>query len=107
MKIVLTDYGYSVIEAVDGAEAVSRFTENSETIDLLRLDLIMPRMNGKEAFDAIRKVRPDIRTIFSSGYASDTILQKGSLADGVHLIAKPVSPTELLRKVRSVLDGEQ
>jgi CheY-like chemotaxis protein len=61
-------------------------------------------MNGKEALDEIRKVRPGIKILFSSGYAPETIQQKASLADGAHLIAKPATPIALLRKVRSVLD---
>jgi two-component system NtrC family sensor kinase len=101
---VLTDFGYTIIEAVNGADAVNKFAEQSEKIDLLLIDLIMPKMNGKEALDEIRKIRPGIKAIFSSGYAPETIQQKASLADGIHLIAKPASPTELLKKVRQVLD---
>jgi CheY-like chemotaxis protein len=103
-KSVLTEFGYTIIEAVNGAEAVSKFTEFNETIDLLLLDMIMPKMNGKEALDEIRQLRPDIKAIFSSGYAPETIRQKAALDDGVHLIAKPASPTDLLKKVRQVLD---
>jgi PAS domain S-box-containing protein len=103
-RSVLTDFGYTIIEAVNGADAVSKFTAHNETVDLLLLDLIMPKMNGKEALDEIRQIRPGIKAIFSSGYAPETIQQKASLADGVHLIAKPASPTELLKKVRQVLD---
>jgi PAS domain S-box-containing protein len=105
MKRLLTEFGYTVIEAVDGADAVNKFTANSAAIDLILSDLIMPRMNGKEAVDEIRKVRPGVKVIFSSGYSPDTIHQKVSLTESGHLIAKPVSPTELLRKVRSVLDA--
>ena len=104
-KRLLTEFGYTVIEAVDGADAVNKFTENSADIDLILSDLIMPKMNGKEVVYEIRKIRPDIKVIFSSGYAPDTIRQKVALTDSGHLIAKPVSPRELLRKVRSVLDG--
>ncbi len=104
---VLTEFGYSVIEAVDGADAVNKFYENRKTIDLLLLDLIMPKMNGKEAFDKIRKIKPRIKVIFCSGYAPETIRQKASLADNARLIAKPSSPAELLREVRSVLDEER
>ena len=104
IRSVLTDFGYTIIEAVNGADAVNKFAEQNETIDLILIDLIMPKMNGKEALDEIRKIRPGIKAIFSSGYAPETIQQKASLADGVHLIAKPASPTELLKKVRQVLD---
>lgn len=104
MNSVLTEFGYTVIEAVDGADAVSRFAENCATIDLLILDLIMPKMNGKEAFDAIRKTRPAIKAIFASGYSPDTISQKITLEDGAHVLAKPIAQMVLLRKVRSVLD---
>lgn len=104
---VLTDNGYTVIEAVDGVDAVSKFSESSETIDLLLFDLIMPNMNGKEAWDRIRKLRPGVRAIFSSGYAPETIQQKVLLSGDIHILAKPLSSKELLRKVRSVLDEEQ
>jgi signal transduction histidine kinase/DNA-binding NtrC family response regulator len=105
MTLVLTEAGYTVIAAVDGEDAVRKFQENPTSIELLFFDLIMPRMNGKEACDAISKMQPGIKTIFSSGYALDTISQKASLADGVmHLIQKPVTPHDILEKVRSVLD---
>ena len=101
---LLTEFGYTVIEAVNGADAVKKFTEYRDPVDLLLFDLIMPKMNGKEALDEIRKIQPGIKVIFSSGYTPDTIRQKTSLADSVHLITKPARPEELLRKVRQVLD---
>ncbi len=103
---VLTGYGYKVIEARDGEEAVKLFRENSERIDLLLFDLVMPKMNGKEAFDEIRRIQPNIRAIFSSGYAPETIQKKMVLETGVQMLPKPTSTQTLLRKVRSVLDGE-
>lgn len=103
---MLTEFGYRVIEAVDGEDAVNKYLENSTTIDLILSDLIMPKKNGKETVDEIRKVSPWIKVIFTSGYAPDTVQEKLSLADGTHLIAKPVSPRELLSKVRSVLDSK-
>lgn len=104
---VLTEYGYKVIEVVDGADALSVIMENSQTIDLLLFDIIMPNMNGKQAYDEIRKIRPGIKAIFASGYTSEIIQQKVAVVDGAHLLIKPISPNELLRKVRAVLDGEQ
>jgi len=85
---------------------VLKFREHAGSIQLLLFDLIMPRMNGKEAFDEIRKISPAIKTIFASGYAPDIIRQKSSLDDVSQMIYKPVSPLELLKRVRAMLDGE-
>jgi PAS domain S-box-containing protein len=103
-KTVLAEFGYTVIEAVDGEDAVIKFKENKDIIQLLLFDLIMPKMSGKEAYDEIRKIKPDMKVIFASGYAPDLVLQKASLENGALLIFKPVSPMKLLRMVRSVLD---
>jgi CheY-like chemotaxis protein len=103
---LLTEFGYKVIEAGDGLEAVTRFHENSAVIDLILTDLIMPNMNGKEVVDEIRRTRPEIKVIFSSGYAPDILQDKVKLEDDLNMIIKPVSPRELLRMVRSVLDGD-
>jgi len=102
---VLTEAGYAVIVAVDGVEAVRKFRENADSIQLLFFDLIMPRMNGKEAADAIHKLRPGVKTIFASGYSPDLVQQKTFLDDRSYLISKPVAPRDLLKKVRDVLDG--
>ena len=102
---VLTEAGYTVIVAADGKAAVRKFRENADAIQLLLFDLIMPNMNGKEAADEIHKMQPAIKTIFASGYSPDIAQQKASFYGGSHLIYKPVSPYELLRKVRNVLDG--
>jgi CheY-like chemotaxis protein len=104
IKDVLTEFGYTVIEAEDGEDAVRRFTENRERIQLLLLDVIMPKKSGKDACDEIRKMGSDIRTIFISGYPPDVILKRGLLEEGRDLIRKPVSPQNLLRKIREVLD---
>ncbi len=104
-QTVLTEYGYTVLAAVDGEDAVKQFREHKEAIQLLLFDLIMPKMNGKEAYDEIRKMKPDIKIIFASGYAPDLVRRKVVLEKGAHLLYKPMSPMALLRKVRSVLDG--
>ncbi len=102
-RTVLTKFGYTVIEAVDGEEAVQKFKENQTGIQLLLFDIIMPRMSGQEAYEAINKIQPGVKTIFMSGYAPDTIRAKAALGDTVPLLAKPLSPTELLQKVRETL----
>jgi CheY-like chemotaxis protein len=101
---VLKQYGYSIIEAKDGKEAIQKFMEHRDKIQLLILDLIMPEKNGKEAYDEIRKSRPDIKALFVSGYAADIIQKKGILNQGLHFVFKPISPVHLLKKVREILD---
>jgi len=103
-RTALTQFGYTVIEAVDGEEAVQKFKENQSSIHLLLFDIIMPKMNGREAYEAINKIRPGVKTIFMSGYAPDTIREKAGLGETVPLLAKPLSPMELLQKVRATLD---
>lgn len=105
-KTVLTMHGYTVVEAQDGEEAVRKFLEHRDAVRLLLMDLVMPKMDGKEACEEIRKIRPDVKVVFSTGYAPDHLRRKIQLEGTFHLIQKPVSPSELLRKVRSVLDGE-
>lgn len=103
--LVLEQFGYNVIAAVDGEDAVTKFKENSDSIQLILLDVIMPKQSGKEAYEKIKKIRPDIKSIFASGYATDIIDKKGVIEEGVNFIQKPILPDELLRIVRKVLDG--
>ena len=104
LKEVLSNAGYHIIEAVDGDDAVEVFNKNKNNIHLLVLDIIMPKKNGKEVYAEIKKVKPDIKILFVSGYSADIINKKGFLEAGMNFISKPVSPDELLIKVRDVLD---
>jgi two-component system, cell cycle sensor histidine kinase and response regulator CckA len=103
---VLENSGYRVIEAAYGEEAIVQFMENRDSISLVVLDVIMPKMNGKELLDALRKVKPEIRALFTSGYAADIISRKVMIEEGLHLLQKPVAPADLLHKVREILDGD-
>jgi PAS domain S-box-containing protein len=103
-RSVLTEFGYQVIEAMDGEEALRIFGENRDRIDLLLLDVIMPRKNGKAAYEEIRRIKPGIKALFMSGYSADMISKEGISEKDLSFISKPVSPTELLMKVREVLD---
>lgn len=104
MKTVLEEFGYTVIEAADGEEAVRRFMENADGIQLLILDVIMPKKNGKEVSESVMKLRPDARILFASGYPAEMIYQRDILEEGSAFFLKPFSPNELLRKVRQALD---
>ncbi len=104
-RSVLSEFGYRVIESADGEEAVRLFREQGDGVQLLLLDVIMPKKNGRAVHEEIRKLRPDIKTLFMSGYSADMIGREGVLEEGVYFISKPLSPTELLQKVRDVLDS--
>jgi len=98
-------YGYKVIAAINGEDAVKKFKENMERIQFLLFDVIMPKMNGKEAYEEIKKIKPNIKALFMSGY-DDHIINKTGIWDGggVDFISKPLSPQRLLIKVRDLLD---
>jgi len=104
IRSLLEQYGYTVIEAVNGAEAVEVFSR-TERIDLMLLDVMMPEMNGREALDAIRATAPGAKALFLSGYTGDVLSNQGILDDDVCLMTKPVSPWQLLRRVREILDS--
>jgi len=96
--------GYCVLEAANGREALELFQEYQEVIDLLVLDVIMPKMNGKEAFERIRAIRPDIKVLFTSGYTGDILNGSSGIGSEYDFIAKPQPPDELMAKVREILD---
>jgi PAS domain S-box-containing protein len=103
-KQLLEDAGYIVIEAFDGEDVVLKFSENKEKIDLLLLDTVMPKKDGKEAYEMISRIRPEVKALFMSGYSEDIIHKRGILQEGINFIAKPVTPNVLLKKIREVLD---
>jgi len=104
IKDVLTKYGYTVMEAADGEEAVKVFMDNRDKIDILVFDMIMPKMKGDEAYKEILKIRPEIKVIFMSGYTEEIMYGKGVLEKGLSFVSKPVSPHEILTRIREVLD---
>ena len=103
-RIVLESFGYTVITAEDGEETITKYRENRDTVRLLVLDMIMPKKNGKEAYDEIRKLSPDIKALFISGYTMDSITKRKLIDESMDFILKPVSPNDLLKRVREILD---
>jgi len=102
-RTMLTEFGYTVIEAVDGEDAVRKFSSLSDAVDLLVFDVVMPRKNGKEAFLAIRTVRPGIHALFVSGYHDDIMDPQFLRETGSRFLMKPVRPRDLLGAVQSML----
>jgi len=103
---VLKDSGYTILAAGNGAEAVETFRLHRDNIALTILDVVMPKMNGAEAFEAIKELDPSARVIFTSGYTDDIIEERGMDNEKYDFLGKPVTPAALLRKIREVLDRE-
>lgn len=100
---VLKEAGYEVLVARDGEEAVHVFEANAQRIDLLLLDVLMPRKNGRDAYEEIKARHPHIKAVFLSGYSQDLLMNQGKLLNGYDFLSKPISPTELLQKIQAVL----
>ncbi len=102
---VLTQYGYKIVEAINGADAIEQF-KKTDRVDLLILDSVMPIKNGRQVYDEIINMKSDIKVLFTSGYTRDIILDKGIEDKKFNFISKPISPSALLQKVRDVLDAQ-
>lgn len=101
----LTVFGYRVFVAGDGPEALRILSSNSDTIQLLLTDVIMPEMNGRELYENAVEICPDLRVLYMSGYTDNVIAHHGVLKEGVQFIQKPFSVLELASRVRGVLEA--
>ena len=101
---VLTNCGYQVIEARDGAEALE-VLQSGPSPDLVLTDVIMPKMSGRELHDRVKAVKPRMKILFMSGYTDDALAHHGVLDPDFSFLEKPFSPVRLARKVREVLDA--
>jgi polar amino acid transport system substrate-binding protein len=101
---ILTQFGYDVIQAEDGQNAVDLFATNRNRISLILMDMIMPKKNGKEAYAEICQLKPGVKILYCSGYTAEFMKNRGVSEDEIELIMKPVQPMELLRKIRGMLD---
>ncbi|MDT8318104.1 MAG: PAS domain S-box protein [bacterium] len=103
-SVILESFGYRVIAAEDGEEAIAKFAENREQVNLVMLDMIMPKKNGKEVSEAILIKSPKMKILFVSGYTSEIITNKELDEGGFGFLPKPYTPKDLLAKVRETLD---
>jgi PAS domain S-box-containing protein len=103
MKAILVENGYRVIEAENGVEAVARFMEKRDVIDAVLLDVIMPRMNGREACEEILKIRPDVKILFVSGYSGDFLDDNLLKRQESGFIQKPLRPREFISRLQESL----
>jgi CheY-like chemotaxis protein len=102
---ILRELGYRVIEAHDGPSAL-RLLERQFRVDLLFTDVVLPGgMTGAQVAAKARDAKPDLKVLFTTGYARNAIVHHGRLDPGVQLITKPFSMSDLATRVRDVLDG--
>ena len=100
---VLSDTGYSVLEASDGPAGL-RVLQSAARIDLLITDVGLPGgMNGRQVADAARTLRPDLRVLFITGYAENALMGNGHLEKGMHVLAKPFEVERLAIKIRELV----
>ena len=104
---LLKSFGYSVIEAKDGNEALEYCRRNKEMIiHLLITDIIMPDVSGFDLVKRVIKTHPGTRVLYISGYAEEDISNEGTLEKRVPFLKKPFTPATLAKKVREVLDRD-
>ena len=101
----LQQYGYTVIATGSGDDVCQLAAGCAAPIDLLVTDVVMPRMNGMEVAEAPRRENPNLKVIFMSGYANDTLNQHPG-ADGTRFLQKPFTPVALAQAVRQLLDSQ-
>ncbi|MDD2334986.1 MAG: cache domain-containing protein [Geobacteraceae bacterium] len=105
-RSLLEECGHTVIIADNGADAVEKFSEHADSISLVILDVVMPKMNGRQALEVIREMQPDVRVLFMSGYTAEIIAAKGVLEGDLDFMEKPMIPKTFLHKVREILDRQ-
>lgn len=101
LATMLRTQGYRVVTARDGQDAVSVAKTHNGVIDLFLTDIIMPRKNGIEAAETIRKIRPGVSVLYMTGYAEQTVSTSNENNDA--LLEKPVPPPVLFEKIRQLL----
>ncbi|OEU49036.1 MAG: hypothetical protein BA861_04945 [Desulfobacterales bacterium S3730MH5] len=103
---VLSSHGYRVMPAKDGLEALHVYKAFGYDIDLVLMDMLMPRMGGKEAYKKLKEINPEIRVLFCSGHGSDCEVVEDLHNKGLPFVSKPYKINELAEKVRQMLDRE-
>ena len=105
LQELLESLGYTIFLAIDGEDAVQLYSQRHDDIDLVIMDMIMPKMGGQETCLKLKEINPAIKVILSSGFSQDNAVQE-ILSAGVNgFIHKPFTIPELSKKIREVLNG--
>lgn len=102
---ILSEYGYTVLEAQDGLEALEICDNGECKFDLLMTDVVMPRMGGRELAEKLTARLPNLRILFTSGYTDDAVVRHGVIGANTNFIQKPFTPKEMANKIRAILDN--
>jgi DNA-binding response OmpR family regulator len=98
--------GYRVIEAKDGEDAIRLFRDEKDAVNLVFLDVRMPKKDGSEVYKEIMKTGSEPAVLFISGYTKDIIDSQRIIEQGLNFISKTASPEEILKKIRDLLDKQ-
>lgn len=104
VKTVCEKAGYEIIEATDGEDAIRKFKENSNQINLFISDIVMPRKDGKTAYHEMLKINPHLKAIFISSHTEEVVNDKMIFSEKFNFIEKPFSPSVLLKKIQLALN---
>jgi CheY-like chemotaxis protein len=107
VRTMLERQGYTVVDAVDPAEALTLLRDRSQAVDLLLTDVIMPRMNGPELAEQAHAIRPDLPVLYMSGYTDRAIRLQDRLGGEAQFIQKPFTPASLGQKLRGLLKRDE
>lgn len=98
----LKSFCYQVIDAVDGQDAVEKYIQNSDKIDLVLSDIVMPRKDGISTYIDIKMINPNAKIMLMSGFIPENLQTEKNLP----IITKPFSPFDVIKKIRDTLDTE-
>jgi signal transduction histidine kinase/CheY-like chemotaxis protein len=101
---ILHRRGYQVLEASNAPEALEIFCKKEADIHLVLTDMVMPKMSGRDLAREIRRMKPEMKVIFMSGYTNDVLIRTGALSPGMSFLQKPLRPDVLAAKIREALD---
>lgn len=100
---LLEEHGYSVMVAADGVEAIDVYRKHGKDIDLVILDILMPRLDGGQTYLELKNINSDVKAFFCTGYTPRDVIGSLLEQESLHALQKPFHPTEFVRLVQEVI----